>query len=182
MLFLIGSVAVGLVGTRTSADSLSADEVRQYRRALASVGAQQAQVYAVQGRHFALLSGHRLLVVTDEYARHKGYKGVSTLGIVLTRRLRVSRIVFIDSPDTPTYIKVVRMRIRVLLGQKLRQSRRPVLAITGATATCDAVTRTVSETLDALASLLGKAEIQDNAVLYDGKALKPVTTVMSVTN
>ncbi|NOY79826.1 MAG: FMN-binding protein [Kiritimatiellaeota bacterium] len=151
--------------------------VARYRRALELIGEKHARLYEIAGRHFALLSGRRLLVITGEYARHKGYNGVSDLGIVLTRRGRVSRIVFIDSPETPTYIKVIRMRLRALLGQRLRQKDRPMLAITGATITCEAVTRTVSETLDDLGALLHGVKIEDAAVRRNGLALAPVTAI-----
>ncbi len=149
----------------------------EYRRALALVDVKQARLYEIAKHHFALLPGRRLLVTTGEYARHKGYNGVLVLGIVLTRRRRVSRIVFVDSPDTPTYIKVIRMRLRALLGQRLRQRDRPVLAITGATVTCDAVTRTVNETLDDLAMLLDGVKIEDAAVVRNGAVLTPVAVI-----
>jgi len=149
----------------------------QYRTALRKINEPHAILFRIGRRHVALLPERRLLVVTSEYSRRRGYLGVSVLALVLDHRHRLRRVVFVDSPDTPTYVKIVRIRMKRLLGQRLREQHRPVLAITGATSTADAVSNTVNDTLDQLAALLKDARITENGIQVNGRPLPPLRTL-----
>ena len=149
----------------------------QYRTALEKLGEKRAAVYVLRKRHFAVLPDGRLLVVTSEYSRRTGYLGVSVLALVLDHRQRLRKVIFVDSPDTPTYVKIVRIRMKRLLGQRLRERHRPVLAITGATCTADAVSDMVNETLDQLAEVLTGMRIGRDGAATDAGPLAPARII-----
>ncbi len=150
----------------------------QYRTALRRLHESRAVLYRLGARHIAVLDGGRLLLVTSEYAHGKGYLGPSVFAIRTDRRLRVERIVFIASPDTPTYVKLVGMRLNRLTGQRLDARRRPRLEITGATKTCLCATFTVNNTLDQAAALLRRYRFLDGRFFSGGTPLDPEAVLM----
>ncbi len=85
-------------------------------------------------------------IVSTDYSRLKGYQGTTTLGIVFNDSLQVKQASIIRSQETASYIK----RINAMGFMRKFADYRPgdeVEIISGATMTCDAIIKSIDESL-----------------------------------
>ena len=148
-----------------------------YQQALALIKHPSAQLYKAKGKHFAVLPGPYILLVTREYAIIKGYRGPTNLGIIIDPTGTVRHVVIIHTTDTTKYMKKVKKKLKMLSGQTLATEERPVLAVTRATKSAKAITKTVNETLQTFAAIFPNLVLDNDTVSFNNAPLPPIATI-----
>jgi len=148
-----------------------------YQQALALIKHPTAKLYKAEGKHFAVLPGPYVLLVTREYAIVKGYRGPTNLGIIIDPIGTVRHVVIIHTTDTTKYMKKVKKKLKMLSGQTLATEERPVLAVTRATKSAKAITKTVNEALQTFAVIFPNLALNNDTVTLNNTPLTPIATI-----
>ena len=146
---------------------------KDYVAALSVLKVGTATLFHVNEKSFALLPGNRILLVSSDYKKVKGFRGPSVLAVVLDEKGSVVKVAIVKSPDTRAYVRRVRRKLCQVTGQNVTELKRPVLAVSGATITSKAVNATLASTLNAFQPIFAKLTFVENKLLYDGKAIRP---------
>lgn len=145
--------------------------LEEFGLALRAFRESECPVYNVRGKPVGVLRDGKVILVTRFFALVKGHRGPSNLALLLDRKGKLDEIGIVRTPDTVKYVKRVMPKMKSLLKQSVDTEERPVLAVTGATRTAKAFTRTIGLTLDSFAPLFAKLAVADGVALLEGKEL-----------
>ena len=116
-------------------------------RAITKTGSIKA--YTVDELRYAIITESdtiRYFILSTDYSQVKGYRGITTLGLILNSDLTVHHVEIISSQDTRSYITRINAMglMQRLIGYKAGDQ---VELVTGATMTSDAIIKTIDESI-----------------------------------
>jgi len=95
----------------------------------------------------------RYFILSSDYSQVRGYHGVTTLGIVLNKDMKVHHVQIVDSQDTRAYISRINAMgfMQRLVGYGKGDQ---VELVTGATITAKAIIQTINESVERFKTVL----------------------------
>jgi len=116
------------------------------------------RTYTYNDNRFAVLTERdtlRFFLLSTDYSQVIGYQGTTTLGIIFNQDMTVERLEIIRSQETAGYIRRLN---RMGFSHRFDGFRKgdEIEIITGATMTCEAMIKSVNETIDRFKSIAEK--------------------------
>ena len=168
------SFAWAVAGRASGNETEDTDSKRSvFKVALRAVEETGGRLYSLDGCRFCVMSGKRFLLVSSKQTNEHGYNGPPTVAAVVNAEGTVTRVKIIKTPDSRAHAQIVKRNLAKLTGQALTDENRTVLAVTGATITAGAVSRTVENMLDEFEPVFKKLAWNGEALFCGDVPLEP---------
>jgi Na+-translocating ferredoxin:NAD+ oxidoreductase RnfG subunit len=129
---------------------------KYHETARSVIGSDDFTTYKVGNQKYAVITEQdtlRYFIISTDFSRVIGYQGTTTLGIVLNADMSVQKAEILQSQETRSYVTRLRSMgfMDRFTGYRVGDD---VELITGATMTCEAIWKSIDESIEKLQEIL----------------------------
>ena len=139
------------------------DDTAFISKAVSLTNAEDLQAFTYESYRFAVFKENeeiKFFIISTDYSQITGYRGKTTLGIILKEDMTVESIEIIDSEDTRGYVRRITSMGFTQRFENYRQGDE-IEIITGATLTSKAIIDTLNECMEVFEKIVREFGIEN---------------------